>query len=112
MLEASNVAGATVRCPLESIVSAHRRAVYGPLSGGSSTCLPRALGLTRLLRSHGHDAQLVVGVRPSDLPRRGLEDGHAWVELHGEPVDEPRGKTASYHEFLRAPRFTNQGSSG
>lgn len=91
------------RAAVEDVVDAYRRAVHGRF-GSTVTCLPRAFGLATLLRRHGHDAALVIGVRPEDIGTRGLENGHAWVEIDGRPVDEPDGKVDAYQEFLRAPK--------
>lgn len=51
----------------------------------SMTCLPRSLALQALLRRHGIEADLRIGVR-----REGGElQAHAWVERAGSPVGEP-----------------------
>jgi hypothetical protein len=42
-------------------------------------CLPRALALRQLLRLHGIDCQLALGLRRGD----GGLSGHAWVVYHG-----------------------------
>lgn len=44
-----------------------------------TTCLARAIVCQLLLRSTGHDPQLVLGVGPMSATVR----AHAWVELHG-----------------------------
>jgi hypothetical protein len=51
----------------------------------SGNCLERSLVLYRYLSGAGADPELLVGVR------RGEEEvrGHAWVTLHGAPVEEP-----------------------
>ena len=87
----------------DEILRAHRKAVHGRFVPRPTTCLPRALGLARLLRRHGHAAALVLGVQPGEVPTTGLEGGHAWVEIDGQPFGEPEGKTEKYVEFLRAP---------
>ena len=84
--------------PREAVVRAHAKAFHGPVGRGRGTCLERSFGLARLLRRHGHDAHLVIGVRDGTL-----EDGHAWVELDGAPLGEPEGKIEQFREFLRAP---------
>jgi hypothetical protein len=48
------------------------------------TCLYRSLARYAVLRSTGHPARFVMGLDPT---KRDIE-GHAWVELHGEPVGE------------------------
>lgn len=62
-------------------------------------CLPRALVLFRALGGAGLPARLVVGVRRT---LGGALDGHAWVELAGEPVGEPVDPRA-----LFAPTFVH-----
>jgi hypothetical protein len=48
-------------------------------------CLPKAMALSRLLRSKRIGHTLVFAVRPSDM--RGPADAlHAWVELDGEKL--------------------------
>ena len=51
-------------------------ASYGPYR---AKCLPRSVALWTLLRRHGYDPQLQIGVRNGV---RGFE-AHAWVELDG-----------------------------
>lgn len=48
------------------------------------TCLYRALTRYAVLRSAGHPARFVMGVErvAPDI------EGHAWIELHGEPYGE------------------------
>ena len=84
------------RASAAAVHRAYRRAL-GRLRGDA--CLVRAYGLARMLRHHGHDADLVIGVRF----RGHLERGHAWVEIDGAPFGEPEGKTEDYEEFLRTP---------
>ena len=48
------------------------------------TCLYRALARYAVLRRAGHAARFVMGLDPT---RPDIE-GHAWVELDGEPVGE------------------------
>lgn len=48
------------------------------------TCLYRSLARYAVLRGAGHPARFVMGLDPK---KRDIE-GHAWVELHGEPVGE------------------------
>lgn len=49
-------------------------------------CLPKALCLRRLLRRHGIEAELRIGVSTRD----GGLAAHAWVERRGVPVGETR----------------------
>jgi hypothetical protein len=46
-------------------------------------CLPRAVALRRLLRLHGLDAELALGLRKTP---EGL-GGHAWVVYHGSVLE-------------------------
>ena len=48
------------------------------------TCLYRSLTRYAALRRAGHPARFVMAVQPRDPSI----SGHAWVELHGEPVGE------------------------
>lgn len=49
------------------------------------TCLPRSLALQALLRRHGIESDLRIGVRREAGELR----AHAWVEHDGGPVGEP-----------------------
>ena len=49
------------------------------------TCLPRSLALRALLRRHGIEADLLIGVRRE----AGSLRAHAWIEDAGRPVGEP-----------------------
>lgn len=82
------------RASATAVHAAYRKAL-GRLPGDA--CLVRAYGLARMLRRHGHAADLVIGVRFQDR----IEKGHAWVEIDGVPFGEPDGKTEDYEEFLR-----------
>jgi hypothetical protein len=60
------------------------------------TCLRRALVLERCLGQRGLAADLRIGVR-----REGSRlYAHAWVELGGRPVAEPREATGSFTPLL------------
>lgn len=48
-------------------------------------CLPRSLALQALLRRHGIEADLRIGVRREAGELR----AHAWIEQAGRPVGEP-----------------------
>ena len=50
-------------------------------------CLPRALTVHAVLRRHGVDADLKIGVRQGG----GGIEAHAWVEVSGHPVGEDEG---------------------
>ena len=48
-------------------------------------CLERSLTIQRLMRRHGHQANLQIGAG-----KEGAElIAHAWVEVDGVPVGEP-----------------------
>lgn len=55
-------------------------------------CLPRALALRQLLRLHGLDGHLALGLR------RGPEGltGHAWVVYHGSVLDQDAAFAGSF----------------
>ena len=57
---------------------AARHGLYRP------TCLPQSLALWWLLRCHGIEANLRIGVKSVAC---GLE-AHAWVELQGQPLND------------------------
>lgn len=48
------------------------------------TCLMRSLALRALLRQHGFEADLLIGVRREN----GVLRAHAWIEDAGQPVGE------------------------
>jgi Transglutaminase-like superfamily len=65
----------------------------GPLA---SNCLSRSLTLWVLLRQHGIDAEVCLGVRRG----AGDLDGHAWVEYLGRTLNDSadvRGRFALMH---------------
>ncbi|HSG35513.1 MAG TPA: lasso peptide biosynthesis B2 protein [Sphingomonadaceae bacterium] len=50
-----------------------------------TSCLARAMALSRMLRAAGVAHEVVIAVRPPGL-RDGWDTLHAWVELAGERV--------------------------
>ena len=58
-------------------------------------CLQRSAALTRLLRSLGFPAEMVIGLR--SLPFQ----THAWVELDGAVVDDPPELQKTFHPLQR-----------
>ena len=62
----------------------------------ASTCLTRSLVLYVLLRQHGHDPHLSVGVAGDSTSFV----AHAWVTLGGVPLDEPVDRVARYLPLL------------
>ena len=64
----------------------------GPVT---TTCLRQSLVVRAWLRRRGLDAQLRIGVRKNG----GVMDAHAWVELDGVPLAQPRLD----HAAFRAP---------
>jgi hypothetical protein len=72
------------------------RSLLGP--SGPIRCLPRALVLYRLLREHGVEAELVIGVQPDSTSH----EAHAWVEVDGKDVG-PRPGRMGRGELVRYP---------
>jgi len=72
--DADKAGTASQMANLVAIVSRH-----GLVEG---TCLSRSLVLLWMLRRHEIEAELVVGIRRDDA-----KDGHAWVELGGQPLN-------------------------
>jgi hypothetical protein len=62
---------------------------------GPANCLTRSLYLWWLLRRHGVDSQLRIGVRLTG----GVLDGHAWVEYGGVPVNDRPDVSADFAPF-------------
>lgn len=67
-------------CRLARLVGAASRHHLWPMA-----CLPRSLALQALLRRHGIETDLRIGVRRE---AGGLR-AHAWIEQAGSPVGEP-----------------------
>lgn len=67
------------------------------------TCLYRSLARYAVLRGAGHPARFVMGL-DLDPKKRDIE-GHAWVELHGQPVGETLepGLTVTFSYPTSAP---------
>ena len=63
-----------------------------------ATCLPRSLALWWLLRCHGLEANLRIGVKLVD---KGLA-AHAWVELQGQPLNEVPDVHQHFSAFAQA----------
>jgi len=61
------------------------------------SCLSRSLVLARLLRLHGEDASVVIGV----VGGRATFTAHAWVELAGRPFGPDSDHTARYDVLCR-----------
>lgn len=78
--QASN-GGLTLK-EVEGLGFAVNRAAKFPLQ--KRACLRRSLVLLWLLRRHGVEARLCIGVRFLD----GALDAHAWVEWQGHPVND------------------------
>ncbi len=78
---------ARVRRTVELLASASR---VGP----AGTCLTRSLVLRGLLRRQGIDATLRMGVRKDDSV-----EGHAWVEVDGQPVNDSADVGERYTPF-------------
>jgi hypothetical protein len=56
------------------------------------TCLVRSFTLWALLLRRGSPARVQVGMRKRD----GKIEGHAWVELSGQPVNESPEAVKTY----------------
>lgn len=56
-------------------------------------CHPRSLILFHVLSGWGYPVALHYGVRKAS----GRLEGHAWIDLAGEPLGEPRDPHALYH---------------
>lgn len=61
------------------------------------SCLSRSLVLARLLRRHGEDASVAIGVMGAG-PRF---TAHAWVELAGRPFGPDSDRAAGYRILCR-----------
>jgi transglutaminase-like putative cysteine protease len=64
--------------------AAYHVAVAAAFFPGRAVCLEQSLALYLLLRGRGVPAELRLGVQVYPFY------AHAWVELHGEPVNEDR----------------------
>lgn len=64
--------------------TAYHVAVAAAFFPGRAVCLEQSLALYLLLRRRGVPAELRLGVQVYPFY------AHAWVELHGEPVNEDR----------------------
>jgi len=62
-------------------------------------CLSRSLALHWLLRRHGHDADLRLGVSLDG----GTFAAHAWVELNGRVLNDRQDVATRYAAFERPP---------
>jgi hypothetical protein len=76
--------------PAEVERTAYHVAVAGAFFPGRAVCLEQSLALYVLLRRRGVPAELRLGVQPRPFY------AHAWVELHGEPVNEDREVVAKF----------------
>jgi len=70
--------------PEEVERAAYHVAVAAAFFPGRAVCLEQSLTLYLLLRRRGVPAELRIGVQVYPFY------AHAWVELHGEPVNEDR----------------------
>ena len=61
------------------------------------SCLSRSLVLARLLRRHGEDASVAIGVTGAGEQFT----AHAWVELGGRPFGPDGDHAARYHILCR-----------
>ena len=103
-IERSNVANAPPRTAEQNawrarqaariVAAAARRA---PLR---ATCLARSLTLQWILRRHGIESQLRLGVRKV----AGHFEAHAWLEHQGEPLMEPADVQQRFAPFQALAR--------
>ncbi|HEY8944207.1 MAG TPA: lasso peptide biosynthesis B2 protein [Polyangiaceae bacterium] len=70
------------------------------LPGIVSTCLFRSLARYAVLRRLGVEAVFVMGILQEGL----AHDGHAWIELAGQPFEEP-ADVSQYTVTFRYPPF-------
>lgn len=81
--------------PLE-LVAAERVATLAGIAGRrgplATTCLRQSLAVQWILRRRGLQPELKLGVDRS----RGQPDMHAWVELEGVPLGQPRLRHAAF----------------
>ncbi len=76
---------------------------HGPVR---ASCLPLSLTLQSLLREHGIETALRLGVRKID----GRLEAHAWVEKDGEPLCDDAQVSEAYAAF-EAPLASRAGAS-
>lgn len=69
------------------------------------TCLTRSLTLLMLLRKEGIEGDLRIGVRLV----AGKLDAHAWVEVHGEPVNDTPDVASRYAAYERTIPLDGKG---
>lgn len=62
---------------------------------GPRSCLTRSLLLGWLLRRHGMESQLRIGVRLT----KGVLDAHAWVECNGIPINDQVDISTQFTSF-------------
>lgn len=86
----------TVRSLRRDLLRAEQAVQLLPWLG--NTCLYRALARYAVLRRTGLDATFVMAVGPGGVH----DDGHAWVEVEGQPYVEPNDVT-QYAVTLRYP---------
>jgi hypothetical protein len=63
--------------------------------GIEGTCLVRSLALWALLKKHGVEAEIRIGLRK----REGSLEGHAWVEFDGVAMNEDGAEAGSYKPY-------------
>ena len=64
---------------------------------GKPRCLVRSMATMAALRRHGMPADLQVGITYRDT-----FEAHAWVELHGEPINDTPEATSAYRSIWRS----------
>ncbi|HEV2147948.1 MAG TPA: lasso peptide biosynthesis B2 protein [Longimicrobiaceae bacterium] len=77
--------------------ASYRVAVAAAFFPGRAVCLEQSLALYILLRRRGVPAELRLGVQVYPF------HAHAWVELHGEPVNEHPETVARFRALPEVP---------
>ncbi len=86
----------TRKSPRQIGLSVERAAKLIP----ATTCLPKALAVAAMLRSHGYECDLRIGFKDE----AGRVAAHAWVEVGGEIV---LGGSCNIFEFKKLPAISH-----
>jgi hypothetical protein len=65
------------------------------------TCLVRSLTLWAILRRRGVESELRIGIRKM----ADVTEGHAWIELAGNPINEAPTVASTYVVFEGAAQL-------
>lgn len=83
--------------PLQIGLSVERAAKLIP----GTTCLPKALAVAAMLRSHGYESHLRLGLKE----QAGRVAAHAWVEVGGEVI---LGASCNMSDFKKLPAISRE----